>query len=126
MIGRRAPLKRTPLKRVPFKRRPRRFTAEQRLAHKEYVLARLRAWERDGGECQVPVLVARQRAAGVNLFPAWLLTPCSGRIDPHHVWPQQRYPERRADVDVLLCLCRQHHESVHAHPAVSRQYGLLK
>ena len=117
-------LRKTPLERkTPLRSRIRRFTAEQKAAHRDYVAARAIAYERDGGQCQVPVLLAQSSAMVV---PGWLRTACHGRVDPHHLATQQHAPELIADVDNLRCICRWHHEAIHSHPAEAKRLGLLR
>ena len=124
-------LRKTPLERkTPLRSRIRRFTDEQKAAHRDYVAARAIAYERDGGQCQVPVLLAQIvddfLARGMVFFPAWLRTSCDGRVDVHHRATQQKWPELAADVDNLLCLCWRHHAAAHGHPVDARAFGLLK
>lgn len=119
-------LRKTPLERkTPLRSRIRRFTDEQKAAHRDYVAARAIAYERDGGQCQVPI-VAFDLALRGAIVPLWALSPCDGRIDPHHVARVQFWPELAADVDNLRCACRRHHRGIHNHPADARALGLLR
>lgn len=55
----------------------------------------------------------------VHLTPG----PCTGEMDPHHVWRQsQGGPWEPWN---LVCLCRGSHSWVHDHPLVSQSLGLL-
>ena len=95
-------MRRTPLKRV-----------SERRASDEYLKAREAVWARDRGQCQAARL--------------WREVRCGGRLDPHHIWPQGLYPERRCDPDWMIVLCRRHHTAVHQEdPAKARELGLLK
>lgn len=86
---------------------------KRRAQQGEYDRARQKVFERDRGTCQ---------AANV-----WPEIECWGVRDPHHVWPQGVYPERRCDPDAQIVLCRGHHDAVHfGDPIRARQLGLLK
>ena len=90
----------TPLKRSPMKRsRPKPVPSD--------IYAEVA--KRDGG------CVARRLVPEV---------PCWGRIDPHHILPRGRGGPDTAEN--LACLCRAHHDWVHAHPAQGYDLGLLK
>jgi len=69
--------------------------------------------ERDSNQC-----VIAQAAAT-------FLGPCQGVIDPHHVMPRGRRPDKKYDVDNGICLCRVHHDWVHDHPIHAETLGLL-
>ena len=56
----------------------------------------------------------------------WPEVECSGRLDPHHVWTQRMWPERRCDPDAMVLACRAHHDAIHSHTDLARQRGLLK
>lgn len=78
----------------------------------EYERAKMKAWERDRGQCQAAKI--------------WPEVVCAGRKDPHHIRPQGMYPELRADPDNLIVLCRAHHQAVHLQePVKARELGLL-
>ncbi len=94
-------LRRTPLRRMSLKR-------ESQLD--EYQKAKAAVFLRDGW-CQGP-----KHGMG---------TPCHGLLDPHHIWPQSRFPEKRCDPEVMILLCRGHHREVHDYPNWSRAMGLL-
>ena len=87
-------------------------SAERLAESRAYDAARQKAWNRDRGEC---------KAAAA--FPA---VECWGRVDPHHVAPVGRYPELRCDPDNIVCVCRRHHDHIHAHPLQAKEEGLLK
>ena len=103
--------RRTPLQRVA---RLNPSSAKRRAQETAYRIARLVVWERDGGRCQAQV--------GWR----WPDIQCAGPIDPHHVWRQSQHPERRCDPQVMMLLCRAHHDAVHANPDRARQAGFLK
>lgn len=69
--------------------------------------------ERDGNQCVLTVAKAT------------FLGPCSGRVDPHHVMPRGRRPDKKYDVDNGLCLCRTHHDWAHDNPIHAESFGLL-
>ena len=106
--------------RTPLKRRPKRYTEEEREEHRLYVVARLTVWKRDQGTCQFFRYADR--------YPSHLRLPvgCDGDLDPHHVFDQQHYPERKTDPEAMLTLCRQHHSFTHAHRSLSTEAGLLR
>ncbi|MGH9095128.1 MAG: hypothetical protein ACRDXE_08200 [Acidimicrobiales bacterium] len=96
-------LRRTRLAPVSQKRRDGRDTYED---------AKAAVWRRDCGTCTAEL--------------TWPEVGCGGRIDPHHVWPQGRYPERRDDPDAMTLVCRAHHDAIHHQdPVRARQLGLL-
>ena len=84
---------------------------KRRAESAEYARAKQRAFDRDKGQCQAKDLVPH--------------VACAGRIDPHHVAPQGRYPELRCDVDNIRCVCRRHHDWIGDHPLDARELGLL-
>ena len=78
----------------------------------DYEKAKTAVWYRDGGECRARTL--------------WPDVECDGIRDPHHVWPQGVFPERRCDPEAMVVLCRAHHHHVHhVSPARARALGLL-
>ncbi len=87
-------------------------SASRRAENPEYEAAKATVLLRDRGHCQAAELVPD--------------VACGGVRDPHHVWAQGMYPERRTDPDVLITLCRQHHTWTHDHPIEARQLGLLQ
>lgn len=93
--------RRTPLAKVSKKRRAQRYDYEQAVA-----VVRTR----DANTCQL---------AGSD-------TTCNGPVDPHHVFTQARWPERRCDPDAMVLLCRWHHDWTHGHPKEARKMGLLR
>ena len=66
------------------------------------------------------------RDKGCVVARVWPEVRCSGRLDPHHVWTQRMYPERRCDPEAMVTSCRAHHDAVHAYPVLARQRGVLK
>jgi len=92
-----------PLKRSGMSRKPDRKLAEWSRQVRE----------RDGNQCVIAV--AR----------ATFLGPCKGDIDPHHVMPRGRRPDKKYDVENGICLCRVHHDWVHAYPIQAEILGLL-
>jgi hypothetical protein len=101
-LARRTPLKRfTRLKPVSDKRKAQRGDYEQ---------ARAVVWRRDVC-CQGP-------ARGLD-------GECWGLLDPHHIKSQRMYPELRCDPDVMVLLCRLHHDSVHGDLRRARALGLV-
>jgi hypothetical protein len=67
---------------------------------------------RDRGRCQAEIV--------------WPEVACSGRIDPHHVWPVGAGGPR-CDVENVTSLCRAHHDAVHqSDPRRARKLGLLR
>ena len=109
------PLRRTPLKRTEAQLRRTRLkpVSERREAGRDaYEDAKAAVWARDRGQCQ-----AERR---------WPEVACGGRLDPHHVWPQGLYPERRCDPDAMLVVCRRHHDHIHhVDPRRARELELL-
>lgn len=95
------------MRRSPISRISRKRKAEA----DAYDRARTAAYLRDRGECQAKTL--------------WPDVECHGRIDPHHLRPRSR-GGALADVENLRCLCRAHHDSVHAYPLRATALGLLK
>jgi predicted secreted Zn-dependent protease len=93
--------RRTPLRKQSKKRGAQRY---------DYQQAKALVWARDGGRC-------RLQGSG---------TACDGPVDPHHVWPQSRYPERRCDPEAMVLLCRRHHEMAHLNPRWAKKEGWLK
>ena len=95
-----------------IRRKPLAQQSAARRAEKQlYDRARQRAFDRDKGRCQ-----AADRVTEIA---------CWGVLDPHHVFPRSRYPERRNDPDALLTVCRGHHDWIGDHPARARELGLL-
>ncbi len=75
---------------------------------------KLAAWskavrERDGNQCKFPDLCMSG----------------DDRVDPHHIAPRGRRVDLKYDVDNGICLCRTHHDWVHAHPFEAEELGLL-
>lgn len=71
-----------------------------------------------------------QRAVGaysgyireLELPPSWQW--CDGPLDAHE--PRERsHGADPTDPDQAVCLCRKHHDWVHAHPSTSYRLGLL-
>jgi len=92
-----------PLKRSGMSRKPDRKLAEWSRQVRE----------RDGNQCLFPRVEAT------------FLGPCKGRIDPHHIAPRGRRPDKKYDVDNGICLCRLHHNWVHDNPIHGGILGLL-
>ena len=97
-------IRRSPLKPVSPKRAAERG---------EYDRAVQRAFARDRYRCRV-----------VDVWPE--SGPCFGRITPHHIAPQGRFPELRCDVDNIMTACLKHNDWVSDHPALAKELGLLK
>lgn len=104
----------TLLRRVPLLRKARlkQVSKKRRRQYADYGLAKAAVWARDKGVCQVHV--------------AHPDSTCQGPIDPHHVYPQSRYPERRCDPEAMVLLCRHHHDLVHLNPRWSKKEGWLR
>jgi hypothetical protein len=52
-------------------------------------------------------------------------TLCAGPVDPHHIWPTGKQGPR-LDPANIVCLCRKHHDYVHAHREWSEPRDLLR
>jgi hypothetical protein len=89
-------VKRTALKRG---KRIRPVSAKREAQRDVYEDAKAEVWFRDGGQCQ-PAKV-------------WPEVRCDGRIDPHHIWQQGKYPSRRADPSAMVVCCAAHHDAIH-------------
>lgn len=86
-------------------------SAKRRAEAHEYDRARTIAFLRDKGVCQ---------AARI-----WTDVECSGsRVDTHHIRPRGR-GGAYADPENLVCVCRAHHDSIHAWPLKAKELGLL-
>lgn len=77
----------------------------------EYRQAKEVVWNRDRGQCQAQFV--------------WPEVECWGKKDPHHVWPQGMWPEKREEVDAMKVVCRAHHAAIHDDSALARERGLL-
>ena len=77
------------------------------------------------GEYERAVQTVLLRDKGSAVAARWPEVVCRGRIDPHHVWTQRMFPERRCDPDAMVASCRAHHDAIHAYPELARMRGLL-
>lgn len=106
-------MKRTPLKRrTPLLSRAslRRVSRKREAQRLDYEQARA-------------VVVARDKVCQGPKHGLW--NQCHGVLDPHHIFPTSRYPDRRCDPEAMILLCRFCHEYVHNHPLWARAQGLL-
>lgn len=94
-------LRRSPLKPVSQSRRDQQTM---------YDHAVQRAFSRDRFRCVAAALVPD--------------VECGGRLDPHHIKPQNRYPELRCDTANILSVCRYHHRWIGLHPIEAKELGL--
>lgn len=51
--------------------------------------------------------------------------PCAGPLDPHEPRGGSERNLTWLDVEQVICLCRRHHDWVHAHPRAAYALGLL-
>ncbi len=90
---------------------------------------KLAAWskavrERDGGKCQWPERPVEKILSFDSPWQFGCVTR-DRRIDPHHIAPKGRRPDLKYDVNNGICLCRTHHDWVHANPFEAEKLGLL-
>ena len=97
-----------------IRRSPLRAVSPKRLAERgDYERAVQRAFTRDRYRCRVG--------------DGWPESgQCFGRITPHHIAPQGRFPELRCEVDNIKTACQVHHQYIHLHPVEARERGLLR